>query len=75
MCIRDSIRTVANRLGHANPSMTLRTYAHAVEAADAPIALTLSRVLDFTDSLDLDVSATLDDEVLDGRNGDQDAPT
>jgi len=69
------IRTVANRLGHANPSMTLRTYAHAVEAADAPIALTLSRVLDFTDSLDLDVSATLDDEVLDGRNGDQDAPT
>jgi len=25
-------------IGHANPSMTLRTYAHAVEAADAPIA-------------------------------------
>jgi integrase len=40
------IRTVANRLGHANPSMTLRTYAHAVEAADAPVADTLGRLLD-----------------------------
>ncbi len=49
------IRTVANRLGHANPSMTLRTYAHAVEAADAPIALTLSHVLDNSDLTSLGV--------------------
>jgi integrase len=69
------IRTVANRLGHANPSMTLRTYAHAVEAADAPIALTLSHVLDFTDSLGSDVNVTLSDEIIDGRNGDQDTST
>lgn len=40
------IRTVANRLGHANPSMTLRTYAHAVESRDAPVAETLARALD-----------------------------
>jgi len=40
------IRTVANRLGHANPSMTLRTYAHAIESTDAPIATTLGRALD-----------------------------
>ena len=27
------VRTVAHRLGHADPSMTLRVYAHAVQAA------------------------------------------
>lgn len=43
------IRTVANRLGHANPSMTLRTYAHAVESTDAPIAATLGFVIDEPD--------------------------
>ncbi|MDE3065008.1 MAG: site-specific integrase [Acidobacteriota bacterium] len=40
------IRTVANRLGHANPSMTLRTYAHAVDSTDAPIAAALGSILD-----------------------------
>jgi integrase len=48
------IRTVANRLGHANPSMTLRVYAHAVQSADTPVASTLGRVLDD----DLDDSAS-----------------
>jgi integrase len=69
------IRTVANRLGHTNPSMTLRTYAHAVEAADAPIALTLSHVLDLIDSTNLEVNETLSDEIIDGRYGDEDTPT
>ena len=69
------IRTVANRLGHANPSMTLRTYAHAVEAADAPIALTLSHVLDNSDLTSLGVNVALNNEIIDGRNGDQNAPT
>ncbi|MFP5369285.1 MAG: tyrosine-type recombinase/integrase [Actinomycetes bacterium] len=32
------VRTVAGRLGHANPAMTLRVYAHAVEAADEAVA-------------------------------------
>jgi integrase len=40
------IRTVANRLGHANPAMTLRVYAHAVESADGPVADMLGEVLD-----------------------------
>ncbi len=30
------------RLGHADPSMTLRVYAHAVEGADASLAATLA---------------------------------
>ncbi len=40
------IRTVANRLGHANPAMTLRVYAHAVESTDGPVADMLGHVLD-----------------------------
>ncbi len=40
------IRTVANRLGHANPAMTLRVYAHAVESADGPVAAMLGQILD-----------------------------
>jgi integrase len=56
------IRTVANRLGHANPSMTLRTYAHAVESADEPIARTLGHVIDGTGSLDFDADAITRDE-------------
>jgi len=39
------VRTVAGRLGHANPAMTLRVYAHAVEAADEAVATTLGEVL------------------------------
>jgi integrase len=40
------VRTVAGRLGHANPAMTLRVYAHAVEAADEAVALTIGRMLE-----------------------------
>ncbi|HXY28852.1 MAG TPA: site-specific integrase [Acidimicrobiales bacterium] len=40
------IRTVANRLGHANPAMTLRVYAHAVESADGAVADMIGHVLD-----------------------------
>ena len=40
------IRTVAGRLGHANPAMTLRTYAHAIDGADAGVAATLAVALD-----------------------------
>ncbi len=32
------VRTVAGRLGHADPSTTLRIYAHAVEAKDRELA-------------------------------------
>jgi integrase len=40
------VRTVAGRLGHANPAMTLRVYAHAVEGADQALAETLAAALD-----------------------------
>lgn len=32
------VRTVAGRLGHADPTMTLRTYAHFVQSADRALA-------------------------------------
>jgi integrase len=44
------IRTVAGRLGHANPAMTLRTYAHAIDGADAGVAETLASVLEDDDA-------------------------
>ena len=44
------IRTVAGRLGHANPAMTLRTYAHAIDGADAGVAETLAGALDHKDA-------------------------
>lgn len=40
------LRTVANRLGHANPAMTLRVYAHALQGGDRALADTLSNALD-----------------------------
>jgi integrase len=40
------VRTVAGRLGHTNPAMTMRVYAHVVEGADAAVAQTLGRALD-----------------------------
>jgi integrase len=38
-------RTVAARLGHANPSVTLAVYAHAIEARDRDAADGLGRAL------------------------------
>lgn len=32
------VRTIAGRLGHANPSVTLRTYAHFLDVADREAA-------------------------------------
>jgi len=39
------IRTIAGRLGHANPSVTLKTYAHFLEVADREAAGTLGAVV------------------------------
>ena len=36
------VRTVAGRLGHADASVTLRVYAHALEARDRDMAQVLS---------------------------------
>jgi integrase len=40
-----SIRTIAGRLGHANPGITLRTYAHFLDAADREAASALGVAL------------------------------
>lgn len=40
------VRTVATRLGHADASMTLRVYAHALKNADADLAEQLGNELD-----------------------------
>jgi integrase len=44
------IRTVAGRLGHANPAMTLRTDAHALDGTDAGVAATLASALEDEDA-------------------------
>jgi integrase len=54
------IRTVANRLGHANPAMTLRVYAHAVESADGPVATMLGQILDEAEPTDAPILAVIE---------------
>ena len=39
------IRTIAGRLGHANPSVTLKTYAHFLEVADREAATALGGIV------------------------------
>jgi integrase len=39
------IRTIAGRLGHADPALTLRTYSHWLETADRDAADTVENVL------------------------------
>jgi integrase len=38
------IRTIAGRPGHAHPAITLRTYAHFMEAADRDAAAVMGRL-------------------------------
>ena len=40
------VRTIAGRLGHANPSVTLRTYSHFLEPADREAAALMAGVAD-----------------------------
>jgi integrase len=60
------VRSVAGRLGHANPAMTLRVYAHAVEGADQALASTLAATLD---DVTASAGATADDVELLTRIG------
>jgi integrase len=39
------VRTVAGRLGHSDPSLTLRVYSHAIEERDRAAAAIIGRVL------------------------------
>ena len=38
------VRTIAGRLGHANPAITLRTYAHFLESVDRQAAEVMGRL-------------------------------
>jgi integrase len=49
--------TVAGRLGHADPSITLRIYAHALEQRDRDLAAALGRTLSLPSS-DEDTTTT-----------------
>jgi integrase len=40
-----SLRAVSQRLGHANPTMTLRVYAHCMPTDDAQLAESLDRMI------------------------------
>ncbi len=40
-----SLRAVSQRLGHANPALTLRVYAHCMPSDDAQLAAALNRLL------------------------------
>lgn len=44
------VRTVAGRLGHSDPSVTLRVYSHALEERDRAAADVMGRVLGPTNS-------------------------
>jgi integrase len=39
------VRTVAGRLGHSDPSLTLRVYSHAIEERDRAAAVIMGNVL------------------------------
>ena len=39
-------RTAANRLGHANPSLTLRVYSHATSESERQAAEVGARILE-----------------------------
>jgi hypothetical protein len=41
ICSGADVRTVAGRLGHADPTTTLGIYAHAIEARDREVASVL----------------------------------
>lgn len=58
------VRTIAGRLGHANPNVTLRTYAHFLDVADREAATVM-------DGLDLSsaVEDVADSAASDGGSG------
>ena len=43
------IRLIAQRLGHADPSITLRTYTHLINQHQQPVAVNLSSILPLKD--------------------------
>jgi integrase/predicted nucleotidyltransferase len=67
------VRTVAGRLGHSNPAMTLRVYAHAVEGADRALASALGDALETPSAVDPAATTPKGQSVL-SRLGVEQAP-
>jgi integrase len=65
------VRTVAGRLGHANPAMTLRVYAHAVEGADRALASALGDALEAPSAVEQAATASRGPSVLSRLGVDQ----
>lgn len=40
-----SVRAVSHRLGHSNPALTLRVYAHCMPSDDPQLAAALNKML------------------------------
>jgi integrase len=57
------VRTVAGRLGHSDPSVTLRVYSHALEERDRAAAAVMGGILDPTLRRPVDVAADADSGV------------
>jgi len=51
------VRTVAGRLGHANPSTTLSVYTHFVEASDQDAAAVMGNIRTERESPPIDTPA------------------
>jgi integrase len=57
------VRTVAGRLGHSDPSVTLRVYSHALEERDRAAAAVIGGFLDPSPSRFADIAADADAEI------------
>jgi integrase len=51
------VRTVAGRLGHSDPSVTLRVYSHALEERDRAAAVVIGGILDPSVRREVEVAA------------------
>jgi hypothetical protein len=47
-----SVHVVAARLGHADPAITLRVYAHVIRSAETAVADIFARAIDDEDDQD-----------------------
>lgn len=65
------VRTVAGRLGHSDPSLTLRVYSHAIEERDRAAAAVIGRVLvqkNDRPQAQLELAATVDSDFQRGAD-------
>lgn len=63
------VRTIAGRLGHANPSVTLRTYAHFLDVADREAAAVMGELASSLSSLPTPVAPAASSKSSKDRKG------